>query len=102
MGDFRRLVIDDTPYVTRTTRKFEERKPYQPTDPRRIHALIPGVIQQVNVKPGQKVRGGDSLLVLEAMKMKNDIRVAGDGVVKAVRVSLGQMVTKGQLLVELE
>lgn len=96
------LVVDDTVYATTTTPKFERRKPYVPSDPRQVLAFIPGVIQMIRVAPGQTVRWGDGLLVLEAMKMKNDITSPRDGIVKAVHVEVGEMVAKGQLLVELE
>ncbi len=97
-----RLVIDDTPYETRYTRKFEQRKPWQPPDPRRVLAFIPGSIIEINVEPGQRVRWGDSLLILEAMKMKNDVTAAQDSVVKAVHVKKGDKVMKNQLLIEFE
>jgi biotin carboxyl carrier protein len=97
-----RLVIDDTPYETRFTRKFEQRKPWQPPDPRRVLAFIPGSIVEINVEAGQRVRWGDSLLILEAMKMKNDVTAAQDSVVKAVHVKKGDKVMKNQLLIEFE
>ena len=100
MSDLERFVLDDTVYWTRRTRKFETRKPYMPSDPRRVHAAIPGVIVQIQVKAGQKVRRGDSLLVLEAMKMKNDVTAQRDGEIMTVSVSPGQMVAKGQVLIE--
>jgi len=48
------------------------------------------------------VRWGDGLLVLEAMKMKNDITSPRHGVIKAIHVEVGAMVAKGQLLIEFE
>ncbi len=74
----------------------------QGVDPRCVRALIPGLVTEVLVKPGESVRGRASLLVLEAMKMENAIRAAMDGKVRRVHVKAGQQVTKGQLLVELE
>ncbi len=97
-----KLVVDDTVYVTTTTPKFERRKPYVPADPRHISAFFPGIIQKIHVVPGQVVRWGDGLLVLEAMKMKNDISSPRDGVVKAIHTEVGTMVAKGQLLIEFE
>lgn len=99
---FKTLIIDDTAYETRWTGKFARRRGYEPTDPKKLLAFIPGVIQAITVRPGQRVRRGDSLLVLEAMKMKNDVTAPHDGVVKAIPVSLGQMVTKGELMIEFE
>jgi biotin carboxyl carrier protein len=100
--DLRKLVIDDTSYSTQHTVKFKQRKPYTPPDPNKVLAFIPGIILKIHVKVGQKVKWGESLLILEAMKMKNDLATPRDGVVKAIHVKEGQMVTKHQLLVEFE
>lgn len=67
-----------------------------------IKAPMPGLILEVNVAPGQEVKEGDYLLVLEAMKMENTLTAPRDGVVKAVAVEKGQTVDKNQLLVEME
>ena len=99
--DLKTLVVDGAPYQTRYTRKFAHRKPYVSPDASQICAHIPGVIVEVHVSRGQRVKRGDALVVLEAMKMKNDLTAARDGVVRAVHVTKGQMVARGQLLLEL-
>jgi len=99
---YKTLVIDDTHYETRWTRKFAERKSYVPPDARKLVAVIPGVIKGIYVKAGQRVRRGDALVVLEAMKMRNDLASPHDGVIKAIHVTVGQMVAKGGLILELE
>lgn len=63
-----------------------------------IKAPIPGTIQAVNVQPGQSVKKGDVLFVLEAMKMKNNIVAMHDGKIATVNVSKGDTVTHGQVL----
>jgi len=98
----KRLMIGDTVYETQFTGKFERRRPYVPVDPKRVVCVIPGIIQSVHVSPSKKDVRDESLMVLEAMKMQNDILCPLDGRVKAVHVKVGQMVTKGELLVELE
>jgi len=102
MDDLKKFNLDDTEYETRLSYKFLRRKPYVPENPRLVQAEIPGVIQALLVKPGQKVKRGETLVVLEAMKMKNPIVAPRDGIVRAVVVSPGQMVAKGQLMVEFE
>ncbi len=97
-----KLNIDGSEYETRLTRKFERRQPYRPADPDIVCATIPGVIERVLARPGQKVRRGDSLLVLEAMKMKNAVPAPRDGTVASICVELGQMVARGQTLVTLQ
>jgi pyruvate carboxylase len=98
----KRLMIGDTVYETQFTGKFERRHPYVPVDPKRVICVIPGIIQSIHVHPSQKVARDESLMVLEAMKMQNDIGCPADGRVKAVHVKVGQMVARGDLLAELK
>jgi 3-methylcrotonyl-CoA carboxylase alpha subunit len=63
---------------------------------------LPGVVIRVAVKPGDRVKAGDTLVVVEAMKMEHAIRAPHDGVVKAVRFQAGERVPEGAALVELE
>jgi biotin carboxyl carrier protein len=65
-----------------------------------LKAPMPGLIVGIHVDVGQKVVKGDTLLVLEAMKMENSIKATGEGVVKKVSVSTGDKVDKGQVLVQ--
>ena len=55
-------------------------------------APMPGKIIEVKVSVGQAVKAGDTLLILEAMKMQNEIAAPADGTVKAINVSAGQSV----------
>jgi biotin carboxyl carrier protein len=96
------LTLHDTVYETVFTRKFAHRKPYAPKDPSRLTAIIPGLILQVLVAPGDTVRPGQSLLILEAMKMQNHITAHDYAVVQALHAAPGDTVTKGQLLVAFE
>ena len=63
---------------------------------------MPGLIVRINVEPGMQVQPGQGLVVMEAMKMENELRASAAGVVKAVRVSPGTAVERGTVLVELE
>jgi biotin carboxyl carrier protein len=96
------LKVDDVGYKTTLTRKFRDRVKYQPKDPKKILAFIPGTIVEVFTKKGKKVTEMDKLLSLEAMKMVNEVVAPMDGVVKKVYVKKGDIVTKNQLLIELE
>jgi biotin carboxyl carrier protein len=96
------LVIDDSHYETRLTKKFAGRTPYAKPNPKHVLAYIPGVIQQLLVQPGQSVRWGDSLLVLEAMKMQNNVTAPQDGIIKSVYVKKNERVMKNHLLIEFE
>jgi len=65
-----------------------------------INAPMPGLILDINVKVGEKVKENDALLVLEAMKMENVITSPRDGVIKSVAAIKGNTVDKGTLLIE--
>ncbi len=68
----------------------------------RVKAPIPGLITRILVEPGASVQAGQPLLVLEAMKMENEIRAPFDGVIKTVGVAIGQTVVSNQLLAEVQ
>ena len=67
-----------------------------------VVAPLPGTITKVVAKAGQKVKKGDVLVVMEAMKMANDIVAEANGTVKAVSVSEGQSVNQGDVLIEFQ
>ena len=67
-----------------------------------LKAPMPGLVVRVQIEPGEKVAAGDPLVVLEAMKMENELKAGAPGVVKSVRVAPGEAVEKGQVLVEFE
>lgn len=66
-----------------------------------IKAPMPGLVLSILVEPGQEVAQGDSMLILEAMKMENVIKSPGAGVVKKVVVEKGKPVEKGETLIEM-
>jgi biotin carboxyl carrier protein len=75
------------------------------TGPRRtgstsLKAPMPGLVVRVLVEPGQAVKAGAGLVVLEAMKMENELRAPADLTVRRVLVSPGNAVERGQSLVE--
>lgn len=65
-------------------------------------APMPGLVVRVNVREGDQVRAGQGLVVMEAMKMENELRATMPATVKRVAVAPGSAVEKGALLVELE
>jgi biotin carboxyl carrier protein len=65
-----------------------------------IKAPMPGLIVDLRVKPGDNVKPGDALLILEAMKMENLIKATAESVVKSVKVAKGDSVEKNQVLIE--
>jgi biotin carboxyl carrier protein len=96
------LQIEGENYKTLFTNKFEHRKKKEKTNNKLITAIIPGTILKISVYPGQKVKHGDEMIVLDSMKMKNQIQVPFDGVIKSIYVTEGQQIHKGFLILEFE
>jgi len=69
---------------------------------REIKAPMPGLITKVRVKPGDSVEAGQGVIVLEAMKMENELTAPTGGTVKAVHVTEREAVDKNAILIELE
>ena len=67
-----------------------------------LRAPMPGRVVAVEVTPGQAVRPGDGLVILEAMKMENEFKATVAGTVKEIRVQAGQAVNPGDVLVVIE
>jgi biotin carboxyl carrier protein len=63
--------------------------------------VIPGTIIDVFVKSGQSVKQGETLLILEAMKMQNQILMPFDGKLKKVYVSADEKIAKNRLMIEI-
>ena len=98
-GEWRDLeVVDERTRYIRSLAAAEAK----PAGAHVIKAPMPGLVVRVEVDPGQAVATGAGVLVLEAMKMENELRAAAGGTVRAVRVQAGQAVEKGQVLVEFD
>ena len=98
----RTLVIEGTGYKTLLTNKFKTREKWISPDENKVTSIIPGTIITVLVRKEQQVEEGDSLLILESMKMQNKIACPRDGKVKAIKVAAGQNIPKGYVMIELE
>ena len=70
--------------------------------PAPLLAPMPGLVVRVNVQPGDQVQPGQGLVVMEAMKMENELRSQSGGTVRTVLAVPGTAVEKGAVLVELE
>jgi|SRR5690242_220973 len=74
----------------------------KPSGPAPLIAPMPGMIVRVNAGEGDEVQAGQGLVVMEAMKMENELRAAAAGTIKRVHVAPGTAVEKGALLLEME
>jgi len=91
------LVEEQTRYVLRTRSGAAGGRAHQT-----LVAPLPGKITHVAVRPGDTVAAGDTLLVIEAMKMENELRAGAPGTVAEVRVRAGQTVNAGDVLLVID
>ncbi|MEO7217399.1 MAG: acetyl-CoA carboxylase biotin carboxyl carrier protein subunit [Gemmatimonadaceae bacterium] len=73
-----------------------------PAGPAPVIAPMPGLVVRVNVGVGDTVVAGQGVLVMEAMKMENELRASSAATVKSVRVTPGTVVEKGTVLIEMQ
>jgi len=69
---------------------------------KQLRSPMPGAVRSIAVKPGDRVKAGQEVAVIEAMKMQNALQIQQDGKVKAVHIKVDQTVDNDQLLIELE
>jgi len=96
------FVMDGTVYKTTLNTKFLNKEKFELPNPKMVKAFIPGTIRKVFVAAGDKVKKDDKLLILEAMKMKNILIAPFNGKIKNVLVKQGTLVSKNEVLVEME
>jgi pyruvate carboxylase subunit B len=72
-----------------------------PSGPRPIVAPMPGMVVRIEVKEGDVVKPGQGIVIVEAMKMENELTAEGEAVVTRIHASEGQAVEKDQVLVDL-
>ena len=99
--DGRRYQVEALDERTRAIRQLSS-STSGPKGPAPLVAPMPGLIVRVSVEVGASVQPGQGLVVMEAMKMENELRSSSAGVVKAIRAAPGTAVERGAVLVELE
>ena len=99
--DGRRYEVEALDERTRAIRQLSS-STSGPKGPAPLVAPMPGLIVRVSVEVGARVQPGQGLVVMEAMKMENELRSSSAGVVKAIRAAPGTAVERGAVLVELE
>jgi biotin carboxyl carrier protein len=89
-------------YKTFLTKKYKNRKKWEEPNPKKFYSQIPGTVIKIYVDEGQKVKEGELMMVLEAMKMKNKIYFIADGIVNKIYVKENEKIPKGHLMVEIK
>ena len=97
---YKSIDIDGVKYKTLLTNKYTKRKKYEDPNHALVRAFIPGTVAEFLVKGNTKVKEGDVVLTLDAMKMLNKVIAPMDGEVKYY-VKKQQVVTKNQVLFEI-
>ena len=97
---FETFVVHSAKYQTLLTKKYKNRKKWEPKNEKLIVSFIPGTILKIFVKDKEKVQKDQPLLMLEAMKMENTMFSPFSGTIKKVYAKVGDRVPKGFLIIE--
>ena len=100
-GEFPMLLTSTGQYKTELTEKYKNRKKWVKFDPLKIYSVLPGTVIDVFVKNGQKVQKGETIMILEAMKMQNQILMPIDGKIKKVHIKPDDTIPKNFVMIEL-
>jgi pyruvate carboxylase subunit B len=95
---FKAQVVDER---TRAIRAMAG-APEGPSGPKALRAPMPGLVVKVEAQVGEQVQEGQGLVIVEAMKMENELKSEGEGRITKILVEPGQAVEKDQVLVEFE
>ena len=97
--DGERVNVEAVDERTRTIRAMTARTA-GPQGPKPVRAPMPGLVMRIEVQPGDHVKAGQGVVIIEAMKMENELKADAAGVVSKVLVEPGKAVEKGTVLVE--
>ncbi len=100
--EYKNLIIQGAIYKTTYTRKFEERVNWEVPNENLLYSFIPGTIIDIYVKPKDKVKEGQTLLLLEAMKMQNQVRMPFDGEIVKIYVKKDEVIPNRHLMIEIK
>ncbi len=100
--DLKDLIIQGGKYKTKYTWKYENRVFWETPNPNHIYSFISGTIIDIFVKTNEKVKEGQTLLLLEAMKMQNQVRMPFDGQIVKIHVKRNDTIPRKQLMLEIK
>jgi len=96
------IIVHSAKYETTFTKKYLNRKVWEEPNFNHIKSYIPGTIIDILVKEGQVLKAGDSIIVLEAMKMYNDVQMPFKGKIVKINIDKGQKIPKDFVMIEIE
>ena len=100
--ELKNLIVQGSVYKTTYTKKYENRVNYEAPNENLIYSFIPGTIIDIFVKTRQKVKEGETLLLLEAMKMENQVRMPFTGEIVKIHIKKGEVVPNRHLMLEIK
>lgn len=100
--ELKSLIVQGAVYKTTLTKKFENRINYEAPNENLIYSFIPGTIIDIFIKTNQKVKEGETILLLEAMKMENQVKMPFDGVIKKIHIQKGEVIPNRHLMIEIK
>jgi biotin carboxyl carrier protein len=96
------LKLEGGVYETTLNKMYLNRKRWVPANPKHLLSFIPGEVIRLDVSEGERVKEGQQLMMYKAMKMENRILSPLDGTIRAIRVTPGESLPKGALMIEFE
>lgn len=96
------IIVHSAKYQTTYNKKYLNRKVWIEPNFNEIKSYIPGTIIDILVKVGQVVNAHQSIIVLEAMKMYNDVQMPFKGKIVKVNIEKGQKIPKNYIMMEIE
>jgi len=101
-NELQRLVIDGAIYQTTFTKKFKNRLLYISPDTNKILSFLPGTVVDIFIKKGDRVEAGETILILEAMKMFNNVSMPFNGQIVKVHVKRNEVIPRNHLMMEIK
>ena len=99
---FKNLVVQGAVYKTHYTWKYKNSVFWETPNTNYIYSFLPGTIVDIFVKTNEKVKEGQTLLLLEAMKMQNQVRMPFDGQILKIYVKRNEVISKNHLMMEIK
>ena len=96
------IIVHSAQYLTTYTKKYENRKVWVEPNLNHIKSHIPGTVIEIRVSEGQVVEEGQSLLILNAMKMYNDIKMPFKGKILKINIEKDQKIPKEYVMIEID
>jgi pyruvate carboxylase len=96
------IIVHSAQYQTTYTKKYMNRKVWEEPNLNHIKSYIPGTVIDILIKEGQAVAEGQSIMILDAMKMYNDIKMPFKGKILKINIEKGQKIPKNFVMIEIE